>query len=105
MRPNAESTNYFGRYVAISADGNTIAASSTREWSSATGINGDQSDNSAQYSGAVYLFDFDEEIYGEDLEITFVQLIRDEKKFESLEELKAQIAKDETQVRRLEIQV
>ncbi len=51
----------------------------------------------------VFLFDFDEEIYGEDLEITFVQMIREEKKFASLEDLKMQIARDEEQVRLLGI--
>ncbi|MCF6313455.1 MAG: bifunctional riboflavin kinase/FAD synthetase [Verrucomicrobiales bacterium] len=50
----------------------------------------------------VFLLDFDEEIYGEDLEVTFVKLIREEKKFAGLGELKAQIAIDEEQVRQLE---
>ncbi|MFK5923740.1 MAG: bifunctional riboflavin kinase/FAD synthetase [Verrucomicrobiota bacterium] len=49
----------------------------------------------------VFLFDFDEEIYDEDLEITFVQMIREEKKFASLDDLKMQIARDEEQVRLL----
>ncbi len=42
----------------------------------------------------VHLFDFDEEIYGEELEIRFVQYLREEAKFDSVDELKAQIAKD-----------
>ena len=46
----------FGRSVALSADGNTLAVGATREDSSATGINGDQADNSAPVSGAVYVF-------------------------------------------------
>jgi riboflavin kinase/FMN adenylyltransferase len=42
----------------------------------------------------VHLFDFAEEIYGEDLEVTFRQFLRPERKFASLEELQAQIARD-----------
>jgi len=45
-----------GVTVAISRDGRTMAASSPYEDSAATGINGDQRDNSASDSGAVYLF-------------------------------------------------
>ncbi|MEY4541222.1 MAG: hypothetical protein RLZZ306_2979 [Bacteroidota bacterium] len=42
----------------------------------------------------VNIFDFDQEIYGENLTVEFLQKIRNEKKFNGLEELKAQIAKD-----------
>jgi len=40
------------------------------------------------------VFDFDEDIYGLDLEITFIRKIRDEIRFASLEDLKAQLARD-----------
>jgi len=55
---NAESGDGFWN-VTLSGDGNTLAVSATSEDSSASGINGDQSDNSAENSGAVYLFRFD----------------------------------------------
>lgn len=42
----------------------------------------------------VHLFGLDHEIYGEDLEIEFVEFIRPEKKFDGLDALKAQIAID-----------
>ena len=42
----------------------------------------------------VNIFDFDQEIYGENLKVEFLQKIRNEKKFNGLDELKAQIAKD-----------
>lgn len=42
----------------------------------------------------VNIFDFDREIYGENLTIEFIQKIRNEQKFNGLDELKAQIAKD-----------
>ena len=41
-----------------------------------------------------YLFDFDKEIYGCYVEVRFKQKIRDEIRFQSLEQLKAQIEKD-----------
>jgi riboflavin kinase / FMN adenylyltransferase len=42
----------------------------------------------------VNIFDFDQEIYGENLTVEFLQKIRNEQKFNGLEELKAQIARD-----------
>ena len=53
---NAESNDDFGRSVALSADGDTLAVGAPDEDSSATGVGGDQTDNSAQYSGAAYVF-------------------------------------------------
>lgn len=43
----------------------------------------------------VHIFDFDQQIYGEKLRISFVGQIRKEKKFSDLEELKKQLKKDE----------
>ena len=40
------------------------------------------------------LFDFDKDIYGDDLEIFFVKKLRDEQKFESLDALKEQLHRD-----------
>ena len=40
------------------------------------------------------IFGFDEDIYGLDLRLTFISKIRDEIKFDSLDDLKAQLAKD-----------
>jgi FG-GAP repeat len=46
----------FGYVVALSGDGNTLAAGAIGEDSAAKGINGDQTNNSADASGAVYVF-------------------------------------------------
>ncbi|GAB2885957.1 histidine kinase [Microbulbifer echini] len=46
----------FGRALSLSADGHTLAVGAAQERSKATGINGDQSDNNAKWSGAVYIF-------------------------------------------------
>jgi riboflavin kinase/FMN adenylyltransferase len=51
-------------------------------------------DGGAKVVLEVYLFDFDREIYGCYVEVHFKQRIRDEMRFQSLEELKAQIEKD-----------
>ena len=51
---NAESPDQLGTAVAISGD--TVLVSAWLEASAATGVNGDQSDNSARNSGAAYLF-------------------------------------------------
>ena len=40
------------------------------------------------------IFDFDEDIYGLDLKVTFLRKIRDERRFESLDALKCQLIKD-----------
>jgi hypothetical protein len=42
--------------VALSGDGNTLAVGANGEDSNATGIGGDQVDNSAPFAGAVYLY-------------------------------------------------
>ena len=46
----------FAFSLALSADGNTLAVGALTEDSAATGINGNQADNSAQSAGAVYVF-------------------------------------------------
>ncbi len=51
---NSQSDDLFGRAVAI--DGDTLVVGANREGSSATGVDGDESDNSASGSGAVYVF-------------------------------------------------
>jgi len=53
---NSESTDWFGQSVSLSADGNTLAVGAPNEDSNATGIHGNQADNSARGSGAVYIF-------------------------------------------------
>ena len=51
---NTEFNDRFGVSVALTSD--TLAVGATGEGSNATGINGDQTDNSAPVSGAVYVF-------------------------------------------------
>jgi riboflavin kinase/FMN adenylyltransferase len=49
----------------------------------------------------VHIFDFDKDIYGEEITIFFIDRIRDEKKFENLGELKKQLNKDRKTVSEL----
>ncbi len=53
---NTGAGDEFGRGVSISGDGNTLLISSIGEDSNATGINGDQTNNSTSNSGAAYVF-------------------------------------------------
>ncbi len=48
-----------------------------------------------------HLFDFDKEIYGRYVEVHFKQKIRDEIRFQSLEQLKAQIQKDVAETKKI----
>jgi len=48
------------------------------------------------------IFDFDEDLYGKTIRVYFLDYIRDEKKFASLDELKEQLGKDKSRCRELE---
>ena len=53
---NTDENDQFGYSIALSADGNTLAVGAYGEASAATGIGGNQADNSAFGAGAVYVF-------------------------------------------------
>ena len=53
---NAEAGDYFGSAIDLSADGSILVVGAHAEASSATEINGNESDNSAPEAGAVYVF-------------------------------------------------
>jgi len=53
---NTGSGDGFGGSVSTSSDGRVLAVGAGREDSSATGINGNQDDNSAEDAGAVYIY-------------------------------------------------
>jgi hypothetical protein len=53
---NAATNDFFGSSIALSADGSMLAVGAAEEDSAATTIDGDQADNSALNSGAVYRF-------------------------------------------------
>ena len=53
---NTDASDQFGLSVALSADGSTLAVGAFTESSAATGIGGNQADNTAGHAGAVYVF-------------------------------------------------
>jgi len=53
---NTDSGDYFGHSVALGEDGSTLAVGAPFEGSSALGIGGDEADDSAGASGAVYVY-------------------------------------------------
>ena len=56
--PNADTigADHFGYFIALSRDGFTLAVGAPLEDSAASGVDGDEADNSAQDSGAAYVF-------------------------------------------------
>lgn len=73
----------------VEADG-TFA---TKRGVASFGFNPTVSNNRAQKL-EVHLFDFNENIYGQRLNVRFLHKLRDEKKFDSIAELKVQIEQD-----------
>lgn len=51
-------------------------------------------ENETEPSVETYIFDFDADLYGDSLRLRFLHRIRDERKFNGIDELKAQIQKD-----------
>ena len=51
-------------------------------------------DESSQRVLEFHLFDFDRDIYGEDVEVRFRRYLRPERKFDNLAALREQIARD-----------
>jgi hypothetical protein len=53
---NVDAFDEFGSSVAVSGDGRTIAVGARMESGASINLNGDQHDNDAGQSGAVYVF-------------------------------------------------
>jgi len=53
---NTEADDYFGCDIALSDDGSVLAVGANGEDSASSGINGSQSDNASENSGAAYVF-------------------------------------------------
>ncbi|WNF35415.1 bifunctional riboflavin kinase/FAD synthetase [Bacillaceae bacterium IKA-2] len=58
-------------------------------------------DNKHQETVEVHLFDFNESIYGEEVELQWIERIRSEQKFDSIEQLVTQIQEDKEQAKRI----
>jgi len=53
----------------------------------------------------VHIFDFDEDIYGENVDIYILKKIRDNQKFENLQELTKQLEQDKKDIQSIELRV
>jgi len=62
---NPDAFDNFGRALALSADGQTLAVGAIAESSAARGVGGDQQDNNAYSSGAVYVFTRDQDTWSQ----------------------------------------
>ena len=58
------------------------------------GIRPTVNDNPDHKTIEVHIIDFDKDIYGKQIEVHFIERIRDEMKFQSIQELKEQLIKD-----------
>lgn len=58
-------------------------------------------DGDRRYLLEVHLFDFDRSIYGEHIEVEFCKMLRQEKRFDSFDQLKEQIERDAQAARKL----
>ena len=54
--PNSDAGDAFGSAVALSGSGGTLAVAARGEQSAATGVGGDERDNSADAAGAVFVY-------------------------------------------------
>lgn len=59
--------------------------------------------NGNERSIEVNIFDFDKDIYGNKIQIEFIDRVRPETKFSSLEELKQQLEKDKSYISKIEL--
>ena len=57
--------------------------------------------NDGQVSCEVYIFDFSQDLYGKTITINFINRIRGERKFNDIEELRAQLQKDQEKILKL----
>ncbi len=62
---NTDAGDLFGYSLALSADGDTLAVGAYAEDSAATGVDGDQADDTAANAGAVYLFERAGEVWAQ----------------------------------------
>jgi riboflavin kinase/FMN adenylyltransferase len=73
----------------------------TQRRASVTNVGIRPSFDSTERTVEAYIFDFDQDLYGQRLTLEFVERLRPEKKFNSIDELVAQIRHDAEQARQL----
>ncbi|MBR4395711.1 MAG: bifunctional riboflavin kinase/FAD synthetase [Eubacteriaceae bacterium] len=73
----------------------TVTEVNGRTFRSITNIGNNPTVSGETVTIETHILDFDEDIYGETIKVEFMEFIRQEKKFASLDELKDQLKKDE----------
>lgn len=58
-------------------------------------------ENAKNINCETYIYNFDRDIYGQDVEVRLIEFIRDEKVFSSVDELKAQVDSDKLKVEKM----
>jgi riboflavin kinase / FMN adenylyltransferase len=72
-----------------------------KRWQSATSIGVNPTFGAGPRTIESYVFDFDQDLYGRDIKVHFVERIREEKKFSSAESLARQIERDVSDAREI----
>lgn len=85
----------FGVYATITKIGDTNVFGMTN-----IGIRPTVNDSKKNLTVETHLFDFNEDIYEKEVEVSFLMFLRNEKKFHSIEDLKMQIHLDEKEIRK-----
>jgi riboflavin kinase/FMN adenylyltransferase len=70
-----------------------------KEWKGALNIGTRPTFNGSELRIEVYILDFNEEIYGAEIHVSFIEFIRADKKFDSVEALVVQITDDVAKAR------
>lgn len=79
-----------------------LAVVDGKEYPAVTNIGSRPTVGGHQVRAESWLLDFDGDLYGKSITLAFWKFLREERKFDSLEELKAQVLQDAQQVRKLE---
>ncbi len=77
----------------------TYARLGERRFIAATNVGNRPTINGTRITVEAHLLDFDEDIYGAEMRLQFINRVRPERKFDSLDALKAQIQTDVQQIR------
>ena len=77
----------------------TLVEIDAKKYKGATSIGNNPTVNGDKTTVETYILDFDQDIYGKDIRVEFVELMRPMIKFETIEELTDQLKADEEYVR------
>ncbi len=97
--PNCHTVPKFGVYAAI------ITTSDGKKYAGAVNVGVKPTVGSDEVLAETYICDFNEEIYGKTVKTEFVEFLRGEKKFDSLDDLSNAIRKDSDKSRKIFMEI